>query len=42
MAVLVAGAVMTVGFQLIWLVFAATLIVTMLVSVHRTIPRAER
>jgi hypothetical protein len=41
-AILVVGAVLTAGLQLIWLIFAATLIVTMLVSIHRTIPRAER
>lgn len=35
------GAVLTLGFQLIWLVFAATLIVSMLVAVHRAVPRAE-
>ena len=36
------GAILTLGFQLIWLVFAATLIVSMLVAVYRSIPRAER
>jgi hypothetical protein len=39
---LVLGAVMTLGFALIWLVFAATLIASMLVAIHRAIPRAER
>ena len=39
---LVLGAVLTLGFALIWLVFAATLIVTMLVAIYRSIPRAER
>jgi cytochrome oxidase assembly protein ShyY1 len=32
----------TLGFALIWFVFAATLIVSMLVAVYRTIPRPER
>jgi hypothetical protein len=36
------GAILTLGFQLIWLVFAATLIVSMFVAVYRSIPRAER
>jgi hypothetical protein len=36
------GAILTLGFQLIWLVFAATLVVSLLVAVHRSIPRAER
>jgi hypothetical protein len=35
-------AVMTLGFAVIWLVLAATLIVSMFVAVHRSIPRAER
>jgi hypothetical protein len=36
------GSILTLGFQLIWFVFAATLMVSMLVSVHRSIPRLER
>jgi hypothetical protein len=36
------GAILTLGFQLIWFVFAATLVVSMLVAVYRSIPRAER
>jgi hypothetical protein len=36
------GAIMTVGFQLIWFIFAATLVVSMFVAVYRSIPRAER
>jgi hypothetical protein len=36
------AAVLTLGFAVIWLVFAATLIVSMLVAIHRSIPRAER
>jgi hypothetical protein len=36
------GAIMTLGFQLVWLLFAATLIVSMFVAVYRSIPRAER
>jgi hypothetical protein len=38
----VLGAVLTLGFQLIWLVFAATLVTSMLVALFRSIPRAER
>ena len=42
MVLLVLAAVLTLGFAVIWLVFAATLIVSMLVAIHRSIPRAER
>ena len=42
MVLLVLAAVLTLGFALIWLVFAATLIVSLLVAIHRSIPRAER
>jgi hypothetical protein len=42
MILLVLAAVATLGFAVIWLVFAATLIVSMLVAIHRSIPRAER
>jgi hypothetical protein len=42
MILLVLAAVLTLGFAVIWLVFAATLIVSMLVAIHRSIPRAER
>ena len=38
----VPGVVLTLGFAVIWLVLAATLIVSMLVAIHRSIPRAER
>jgi hypothetical protein len=41
-AVLGLAAVLTLGFQLIWLVFAATLVASMLVALFRSIPRAER
>ena len=41
-AIVALGTMLTLGFQLIWLIFAATLIVSMLVAVHRSIPRAER
>ena len=41
-AIVAFGTILTLGFQLIWLIFAATLIVSMLVAVHRSIPRAER
>jgi hypothetical protein len=41
-AIVALGAILTLGFQLIWLVFAATLVVSLLVAVHRSIPRAER
>jgi hypothetical protein len=36
------GSILTLGFQLIWFVFAATLLVSMVVAVHRSIPRLER
>jgi hypothetical protein len=36
------GSILTLGFHLIWFVFGATLFVSILVAVHRTIPRAER
>jgi hypothetical protein len=39
---LVLGAIISLGFQLIWFVFAATLVASMAVAVYRTIPRAER
>jgi cytochrome oxidase assembly protein ShyY1 len=39
---LVLDAVLTLGFAVIWFVFAATLVVSMLVAIHRSIPRAER
>ena len=39
---LAVGGVVAVGFQLIWLVFAATLIASMFVAVYRSVPRAER
>jgi hypothetical protein len=41
-AILALGAILTLGFQLIWLVFAATLVMSFVVAVHRSIPRAER
>jgi hypothetical protein len=41
-AIAAIGVILTLGFQLIWLVFAATLVVSMLVAVHRSIPRSER
>ena len=41
-AIVAFGTILTLGFQLIWLIFAATLIVSMLVAVHRSIPRTER
>ena len=41
-AIVALGAILTLGFQLIWLVFAATLVVSLLVAIHRSIPRAER
>ena len=41
-AIVALGTILTLGFQLIWLIFATTLIVSMLVAVHRSIPRAER
>lgn len=40
--ILALGALMTLGFALIWLVFAATLILSMGVAIYRSIPRPER
>ena len=42
MVLLLLAAVLTLGFAVIWLVFATTLIVSLLVAIHRSIPRAER
>jgi hypothetical protein len=39
---LIVGFLLTFGFAIIWLVFAATLVVTMLIAIHRSIPRSER
>lgn len=39
---LILGTVLTLGFALIWLIFAATLMVSMLVAIYRSIPRPER
>lgn len=33
--------VSTVGFSVVWAVFAATLVVTTIVAIHRSIPRKE-
>ena len=41
-ALLVVAAIFALGLALIWFVFAATLIVSMLVAIYRSIPRAER
>jgi hypothetical protein len=41
-AIAVLSVILTLGFQLIWIIFAATLVVSMLVAIHRSIPRAER
>ena len=35
------GILITLGFALIWFVFAATLILSMGVAIYRTIPRSE-
>jgi hypothetical protein len=32
----------TVGFSLVWGIFALTLVVTTVVAIHRSIPRKER
>lgn len=40
-ALVALGVLFTLGFAVIWLVFAATLVVSMLVAVHRSIPRRE-
>ena len=34
--------VSTVGFSVVWAIFAATLVVTTTVAIHRSIPRGER
>jgi hypothetical protein len=39
---LILGTVITLGFALIWLIFAATLTVSLLVAIYRSVPRAER
>jgi hypothetical protein len=39
---LIVGVLMTFGFAVIWTIFALTLVVSMLVAVHRSIPRDER
>jgi len=36
------GMLITLGFALIWLVFAVTLVLSMSVAIYRSIPRAER
>jgi uncharacterized membrane protein len=36
------GFLLTFGFAIIWIIFAATLVVTMVIAVHRSIPRSER
>jgi hypothetical protein len=41
-AIVALGAILTLGFQLIWFIFAVTLIASMLIAVHRSIPRTER
>jgi hypothetical protein len=40
--VLIVGAVLTLGFALVWFAFAATLGLSLLVAIHRSIPRTER
>jgi hypothetical protein len=39
---LIIGTIITLGFALIWLIFAATLCVSAFVAVYRSIPRPER
>lgn len=36
-----AALISTVGFSVVWAVFAVTLVVTTIVAVHRSIPRRE-
>ena len=36
-----AAVISTVGFSAVWTVFAATLVVTTIVAIHRSIPRKE-
>jgi hypothetical protein len=40
--ILALGTLITLGFALIWFVFAATLIVSTGVAIYRSIPRPER
>jgi hypothetical protein len=40
--ILMIAVVSTVGFSAVWGIFAATLIVTTVVAIHRSIPRKER
>ena len=40
--ILAIAAISTTGFTAVWGIFAATLIVTTTVAIHRSIPRAER
>lgn len=41
--IVAAGAIFaSVGFSVVWIVFAVTLIVTTAVAIHRSIPRKER
>jgi hypothetical protein len=41
-AAMVVAVISSVGFTVIWTVFAATLAVTTVVAIHRSIPRKER
>lgn len=41
-AILAFAVISTVGFSVVWTIFAATLAVTTLVAIHRSIPRKER
>jgi membrane protein implicated in regulation of membrane protease activity len=40
--VLIVGAILTLGFAFVWYVFAATLVLSLLLAIHRSIPRPER
>lgn len=40
--IVVIGAISAFGISVLWGVFAVTLVVTTLVAMHRSIPRAER
>lgn len=40
--ILAIGAVFTLGISVLWGIFAVTLVMTTLVAINRSIPRAER
>lgn len=40
--ILAVAVISTVGFSVVWTIFAVTLVVTTAVAIHRSIPRKER